>query len=840
MLNFLGDLRLSIRTLAKVPVVVIVTVLSLGFGIALATTIFTMANTFLLRSPTGASGDLHGLVAVYTSQAGGSAHGETSFPDYLSMAERIDALGEASPLDEILAFREGMVRMEVGNDQEESLRVEIVTGNYFDVLSIRPPLGRAFLPEETLVGSAEPVAVISHQMWRHRFGADPAVLGESMALDGIAFTIVGVAPEGMTSLALPLEIDAWLPLGIPGGTYWATPRELADRDDREYGVMGRLRAGATIERTQAQFDLLADALHSEFDAVWEDDLGRPRRLTVLSERGSRVPPGILVGFAALTLMISGMILFIACSNVAGMFLARADQRACEMAVRLALGASRRRLVRLLLTESLVLGLVSGAFGVALAHQAARWAGRMPFLPVGLALKFDFSLDYRVLLFAVFTSVATSVVFGLAPALEASKPSLTPSLKTVTGATGPRPGRFGLRNLLVMGQFAVSLVFLVSAGLVVRTMQITSATDLGVNPARIASMTKWLDEQEYPAPAAQDYFDQVETQLMTLPGVEAVHSTLTAEASLVASVFRLQVEVDGHDTPQGERSMASYNAVTPGYMEMLGIEMLRGRTIAAADEVGSRRVAIVNEAFADRYWPEAGPMGRQFRIVGRRGVRGPMPHEAQAVEIVGVARNASYAGFGSDQSPFVWLAIAQDHAPYCFLHVKSRSSAEAAVMILAREVPVARGELPLIQPTTYEELINLPFMIMAAASRAIGYCGAFALLLAAIGIYGIVSFAVGQRRHEMTIRQAVGAMPQQVIRLILRDGMFSAACGLVAGLVIMLPITRLLATQLPELSPFDPLAVLGSVAVLTTVALVATLIPARRVIRLDAMNILREE
>jgi predicted permease len=839
--DVLGDMRFALRKLMQSPLVVITTVLSLGLGIGVATTVFTVANAVLLRSSVGPAADPDRLAVLYTSQELGGANGPTSFPDYRSMVQAAERLDDQSAFEGLMAYRMGMVTLEDG-DASERLTVEIVTGNYFDVLGVSLPLGRGFEAAETRLGAAEPVAVISYRLWRERFDADPAVLGTVLQIDGVPFTVIGVAPEGLTGRFLSIGVDAWLPLGVPGGIYHATPTELADRDDREYGVMGRLREGSTLEQAQAQMNLLGGALHDEYGAVWQDDLGQPRRLTVLSERDARVPPDArsgLYGFAGLLLLVTGMVLFIACSNVAGIFLARAGQRGREMAIRLALGASRRRLIGMLMTESVILGLLSGALGVLLATQAAQWLEVMPF-PLGLQLRFDFSLDYHVLVFAVFVSMVTSVVFGLTPALEASRPSLVRSLKTVTGASGRRPGRFNLRNVLVIGQVAFSVVFLVSAGLLLRTLQLTSTMDIGIDPQGIASMTKFLPEDEYPGDAATDYFNQLEERLAALPEVEEVHTTLTAEMSILASVYRVQVEVDDHQPGDGERNMVAYNAVTPGYMEMLRIHVVQGRTIAAEDRAGAPRVAVVSRAFADRYWPETDPIGKSFRIVARRGAGDRAEMAPESVRVVGVVADGNYAGLDSEDTPFLWLPIAQDPNPYRFIHVRARGGAQAGVALLRKEVPLEGREVSLIQPSPYEELVGFQYWAMAAASRAFGYLGAFALLLAAVGIYGIVSYAVTRRGHEMAVRRALGAVPRQVVNLVLWDGAFLFGAGLAAGMVLVLPISALLAAEFSQLSPLDPYALGGSITVLLLVTLAATLIPARRALRIDPMNALREE
>ncbi len=828
------DVGYAFRTLRRAPLVGLVTVLSLALGIGASTAVFTIANAFLFQESSGLVG-AEDLVAIYTSGEDGEAWEETSFQDYLSVAEEVDAFRG------VTAYRAGVLTLGEGEGSERVL-VEIVTGNYFDVLGIRPPLGRAFLPEETQLGGARRVIVLSHDEWMTRFGGSRSVLGRTLTLDGEEFTVVGVAPEGLLSRIFRLKVAGWVPVGIPGGTYHSTPQELEDRQDRDYNLMARLAPEANREQAEAQLAVLAARLLRDYPEAWQDDRGNGRSFAVLSEKESRAPPDMraaLAGAAAFLLAVALMILLIACSNVASLFLARAHHRRREMAVRLSLGASRWRVVRMLLAESLLLALAGGAVGIVLARTATASMESLP-LPLDLSIRLDVGMDYRVLLFALTLSVGAAALFGLAPALKASHPDLVPALKTERGVGGRRPGRFGFRSLLVMFQVAGSVILLVTAGLFLRSLRATATLDLGLDPGGVAVMSKQLDPEAIGPEEGRQYFLDLADRLRAVPGVESAELAGNADASLWGIMSRAVIEVPGWEAAEGGLEVVLFNPVTPGYMEMLRMTPVRGRTLDERDRLGAPPVAVVNETFARRYWEGEDPLGKRFTVTGTRFVDTPTDSSPRTLEVVGIMKDFPLSEEGATPPPVFWTSFLQDYLPMMVIHLKGRTSAEAMVRILRQEVEVAQGEIGLIAPSKYEDLVEARFMGYRIGSQVLFSAGIFSLLLAVMGIYGIVSFTVSQRLREMAIRQAIGARRNQVISAVIRDGMTLTAFGMVGGMAVVIPLSFLLRSAFYGVSPLDPLAVAGGVGLLLLAALAATAVPARRIALADPMHVLREE
>ena len=839
MKDSIRDLRHALRSLSKAPMVVLITVVSLALGIGASTSVFTIINAFLFQESTGLE-DSEMLVAVYTSNERGGLYGESSFPDYLDLAE------QAETLEGAVALRAGFMTFTNAADDPEApterLIVEIVTGNYFDVLGIRPPLGRAFLPEETEIGSAHHVIVLSHGAWMDRYGGDPDVLGRTLRLDDKDFTVIGVGPEGLVSRLLRLKVDGWVPFGTPGGIWNATPQELASRRDHDCMILGRMRDGATLEQTQSELTLIAARFQAEYPEAWTDDRGDPRTFTAIPEQESQLPPDARQAMAGLGLILLAgalLILLIACSNVASLFLARAYKRRREMAIRLSMGASRRRLAGMLLTESLILGLAGGAGGILIAWGFAEFMAAIP-LPIDVPLSFDVGLDYTVLGFAVLLSVGAAVIFGLAPALRGSRPNLVPALKADSGDGGRRPGRFGLRNLLVLVQVAASLVLLVPAGLLLRTVQESSSLDVGLNPDRVAIMWKALSEDFHDPEGATRYFQEIEAQLEAFPEVEDVQLSRRADASVLALNDMAVLDIPGYEQPEGRPLVQLYNSITPGYAEMLDLPILRGRSFNDSDGATAPPVALVNEAFVRRYWPESNGLGERFTILERREVDTPTSAPPTPFEVVGVVQDSPPNFPGAMQSPFLWIPFFQDYPSRAIIHVKGRTSAAEMVPLLRREVRLDPGETPLIPAQTYEEAIRGRFMGHEIASELLTYAGLFALILAVIGIYGIVSFAVSQRVREMAIRQAIGARRKEVITSLVWDGMFLTVLGVVVGLALVVPLALVMRSVLYGVEPLDPIAVGGGTGLLIGAAFLASLIPAVRVLSIDPMEVLREE
>jgi len=835
MFDVWNDVKLGLRGLIHEPLILVATVVSLALGIAATTTVFSMANAFLLRPPTT---PMRGeAVAVFTSEGDGELYGDTSYPDYLDVVQGTQAI------DAAFVHRLGGAEIEDSSGRKRLL-VELVGGQYFELMGLDFTLGRGFTAEETPMGAAERLMVLSYGLWHQRFGGDPDILGRTVRLDGRPYTVVGVGPKDFVSPLLGFRIDAWLPMGVPGGIYHVRASGLADRADRQYRVMARLRPGATRLQLQSQLDLLADRLYAEHPAAWSDHRDQPRRLTVLPEKEARLPGPMraVVGSTfGLLLLATGVILLIACSNVACLFLARAHARRRELAIRLALGAGRRRLLVMLMAEALVPALVAGALGGLLAARVCTAFGSV-MLPIGFPLQFDFQLDHRVLAFTLGVSLLTSLLFGLFPALEGARPDLVTSLKADAG-TGDcggrkRPGHLGLRRLLVVGQVAASLAFVVGAALALRGLQQVTAADVGIDLENNALMTRDLPEDQFSAEEAQLYLRTIVERLRRRPEVADAHVSTSAELTFLTYVHQTPVEVEGFERGTNEPTVFSNNAVTPGYLEMLGLPLQRGRTIDERDRPGAPLAAVVNEAFVDRFWPGDSGLGRHFRVPRGDSGLASKGTTYRSYEVVGVVADGRYNALLGGGGPYFWTSLSQNPSHRVVLHVRARATAEEAVRALREEVELAPGESANLLPMHYRELAEIELMLPRAISRLLGWGGVFGMVLAVFGIYGVVTFTVRLRRHEMAIRQAMGARPRQVVWALVRDGLSLSLWGLVVGLLIALPVAAFLRSRLYGVSPLDPVVIGTCATVLLLAALVASFVPARQLSKADAMQILR--
>jgi predicted permease len=834
MSHVLSDVRFGLRSLTKTPLATLVTVVSLSLGIGATTTVFTVTNALLFRQQGGQTPS-EDLVTVYTSEADGDIYGQNSFPDFQNAFDDVTAFRAAT------AIRLGAVNMGEATPPRRLL-AEIVTGDYFRVLGIPLRLGRGFLPEETIVGSAERIVVISHRLWQEQFSESPEALGQTLRLNGHDFTVVGIAPEGMVSRLLALKVDVWVPIGMPGGTFRATPEALENRGDRDFQVVARLKEAATIEQAQAQLSVLGGRLSSAHPDEWTDDRGNARVFTVLSDAESRIPPNLKLAIGALSgflFAIAGTILLIACTNVAGIFLARAEQRQREMAVRASLGAGRLRLIAMLITESLLPALAGGTAGILLAIAASRAMGTFS-LPMGIPIEFDFSVDHRVLAFVFAVSVASCLFFGLVPALRASRPNLVPSLKSVCGSGGRKAGRFGLRNILIVGQVALSLVLLVSAALSIRTVQGATNMDLGFDVERIALMSKRLPREAATPEARVQSAKDLAGQLSAHPEVEEAHLTRVAEGTLFSNLANASVSVGAYEPSESELTTVSYNTVTPGYLKMLGIHLLGGRTFTDADVLGASAVAVVNESFMRRFWPGASGLGRRFTAASRRGGQDLTGEPEKTFEVIGVVADGRYVDIEDTAVPYFWTSLYQDSPEDVLIHVKGRTSAESMLEVLRTEVRLDDDELPMILPSTFEGMTSVAAAMYRILGKILGAGGLFGLILVSVGIYGIVSYSVTQRAREMAIRQAIGAQRAHVVRSVARDGIKLSVVGSLVGLAIAVPLVRVGESTTFGVSPLDPVAFTFGVCLLLAAAVAASLVPARRITKLDPMKLLRED
>jgi predicted permease len=827
------DLSYAARTLVKSPGFAAVAILSLALGIGANTAIFSFVNAVLLRQLPVAEPSR--LVYVYSANRT-SPYNVSSYPDYVDFRDRNDVFsGLAASAPVTVSFTDG--------GQADAVSGSIVSGNYFDVLGVRAAAGRTFTAEEDRTPGERPVVVISHRLWQSRFGGDAGVVGRQMIMNGQQFTVVGVAPAGFDGAQVGQTSDIYVPMAMqalvrpPRGGYSGemNPDLLTKRNPRWLVMVGRLKPGVTPQQAQAAASALAAQLATAYPdsnkdvtaAVWQVSKGDP------NQRGT------LLSVAGLLLAVVGLVLLIACANVANLLLARAASRRKEISIRLALGASRARLVRQLLTESVLLALIGGAFGLLLAVWLIGAAQTYPPPANVFPVAFDFTLDRSVLAFTLVLSLATGVVFGVAPALQASKPDLVAALKDetplVAGQGGTFLRRLSLRNLLVVAQVALSLVLLISAGLFLRSMRQAQRIDPGFDPAHALTMPLNINLLRYTKAQGQEFYRRVLENVQALPGVES--ATLTRTPPLSGASRESSVTLAGA-TPtervRGGESTGSVNlssnstlasSVALNYFQTLNIPLVRGRDFTSQDREGAPGVAIVNETFAARYFPGQDALGQRVSLGGEKG---------PWLEIVGVARDGKYISVGESPAPFLYQPLAQRHESGMSLIVRTKGDPAASIGAVRGAVQSVERNLPTANLRPMRELLAQSLFPARVGALLLAGFGLLALVLASIGLYGVMSYSVSRRTREIGIRMALGAQRGDVLRLVLREGMTLVGAGVVVGLAAAFATTRLLAGFLYGVSPTDPLAFAGIALLLTAVALVASFLPARRASRVDPM------
>jgi len=814
------DVRYGARMLANSPGFTLIVVLTLALGIGANGTIFSLVNALLLRPLPVDKPDQ--LTAVYTSDFSSGDYGGSSYPDYVDFRDRNDVL------EGLVAYQPRPFSLSVNNVTERAFG-EVVSGNYFSVLGVKLALGRGFLPEEDRVPGTHPVVVISHQLWRGRYGGDPGVIGRSLTLNGHPFTIVGVAAENYSGLIRGIGETLWVPAMM---TDQVSPgrRSLTSRGDRGWLLMGRLREGVTIGQARAAFRLIAEHLYRAWPREWANIRQESRAISLLPESEARVMPQFrlpLALFMALLMAVVGLVLLISCANVANLLLARAAGRRKEIAVRLSLGAGRGRLIRQLLTESLLLAAAGGAAGLLLAVWGADLL--MAFKPpVEFPIAIDVSLDWRVFGFTLGASLVTGLLFGLAPALTASRPDLVAALKD--GAGGAGRGR--LRGALVVAQVALSLLLLICSGLCLRSLRNAGAIDPGFDADDLLALSMDLGLQGYDEAAGRNFSRQLLERVRALPGVES--ASLAEYLPLGMGGSRRGITIEGYTPRPGESTEVGSSAVAPGYVETLRIPLLRGRAFGAEDRPGAPGVVMVNEAFARRYWPGQDPIGKRIEM-GINNSNG-----APRLTVVGVVKDGKYVTLGEEVTPFFYLNLAQRYEAAPTLVVRTRGNPFDDLAAVRREVGALDRHLPLYDVKTVRQHLGLALLPARLAGSALGVFGLMALVLAAAGIYGVMSCAVAQRTREIGIRMALGARVVDVLKLIVRQGMRLVVIGLVIGLLAAMALTRVMASLLYGVSATDPLTFTLIAALLTVVALLACWVPARRAAKVDPLVALRRE
>ncbi len=800
------DLRGGWRALARTPGVTAAILASLGLGIGVVATAYAWYEGWVVR-PIPQAAAQERLVWLNT-QAPGGATWSVSYPASTEWRQQF------TTLDDLAAFNMVQVGLREAGATDRLFGL-LVTANYFDLLGVRPILGRGFLPAEE--DGAPQVAVLGHALWQRRFRGDPGIVGTRLNLGGYDFTVVGVAPPRFGGSYPGLTFDLFLPLTTAGLFMDRGAAQLQERGSQWLDAFGRLAPGATLAQARAE----AAAIGARLEEIHPDEALTPV-LTALSDAG---PSGTLGPVLLAQLGITGLVLLIACANVANLLLARATARQREISVRMAIGAARGQIIRQLLVEGFLLAVGGGVLGLLMAHWGRNLM--LAFIPPApFPLGADLVISARIVAFTALVTLATVLLFGLVPALRASRPDLVAALKegAVGGGHGSR-----LRGVLVAGQVALSLVALVSAGLFVRGLQRAATVDPGyADPARLLLVTSDLRlSGSLDSAGATATLERALARLRAVPGV--THASTSHFVPLgFGGNSSSGIRVPGYVPAEDENMSVQYAVVSPGYFETMGLPLVAGRPIEESDRAATAPVAVVNEAFARRFLAGREPVGQEFRQGGRN------------VRVVGVVRDARYQRLDEVPYPLIYRPFDQAYRTDVTFHLRTAGDPAPMVETLRRELAAVAPDLPFLDPRTLVQQMVPATIVQRIGAAVLGIFGGLALLLSAVGIYGVVAYSVAQRTRELGVRVALGATAPAVIRLVLGHGLRLTGAGILVGGLLALGAGRLLRSQLFGLNPADPLTFGVLIVALGGVALLASLLPARRAARVDPVVALKGE
>jgi macrolide transport system ATP-binding/permease protein len=818
--SMIHDLRYALRMLQRNPGFALVAIVSLALGIGANTAIFSLAD-FLLVRPLAVPN--HSAIMVAQSQFRGESLGNIfqysglSNPDFEDLRKKSNSF---AGLTASQFFQFGFAPDKTAQPQMKF--GALVSGNFFDVLGVRPDLGRSFRPDEDKVPGRDAVVVLGHDLWETEFASDPGVVGRSIFLNGLPFQVVGVAPESFTGADAFIRADLYVPLAMqPALAGGSEQSELEMRGVRGLMALGRLKPGVRMGQAAAETRVIGQQLAQAYPKT-----NRTCSLEVMTYRQSQmIKPIVKLVLSLLGLAV--VVLLIACANVMNLMLSRASARAREIAVRLAMGAGRVRLIRQLLTESLMIAILGGGLGLVLAQAGAHQFSQIR-IPIDVPVVIDVKLDPQVLLFALLVSVASALLFGLAPALQSTQTDLVPALKSGGAAPGTR--RLLGRNTLVMAQVAGSLVLLVLATQAYRGVMIVLSSPAGFRTDHIlmASFNPALARDS--TEQTQEFYRRLQERARTLPGVKS--AALAQAMPMVPASLAIRVIPEGVQLATGTEAVSVFsNTVSEGYFRTLGVPLVKGREFEVTDRADSERVVIVNEQFAHKYYPNQDAIGKRLRL---NSAEGPF------AEIVGVAKQSKYVFTIEPPMEYIYLPLAQNPAAAMTLMLESEGPSAGLSGPLRDLVRSLDSRQPIYGVRTMEEFFDVrAHKTLGLFVEAIAGLGVLGLVLALVGLYGLMTYSVSLRQREIGIRMAVGADPATVVGMVLRQGMILAGSGVVIGLSLSLAASKPLAAMVHGRGFSLPLVALVTIALLAMAALGAY-IPARRASRVDPNTVLRQE
>ena len=819
------DLKHGVRQLFQSPAFAAAAIGSLALGIGLNVTIFSVVNAVLLRSQAFERPDR--LVEIYSGLSKDFPQLTTSYPDLQDIERGADALSglAASSYVRGILSTGGKGALVTG---------ETISAGFFRVLGMPIPIGREFREDENRTPNASPVIIVSHGLWQRSLGGSPDVIGATLRISGVEYTVVGVAPRQFTGTVPGIVADFWVPLMMVerfsfSGVQSSTDEDpgtsrLTRRGNRWLIVKGRLKEGRSIEALRAQLETIYARLRSDYPLTNKDVT-----VSVVPSAGVRFHPMLDGYFRAasggLTIAVA-LVLLIACGNVAGLLLARATARRRELAIRAAIGASRGRLIRQLLAEGLVLAVAGGVLGLAIAWWVTgALQGLMSTDVFPIPISFEFAIDRSVLMFAMAASLVTAMVFGLAPAWSASRPELVPALKA--SAEGDERTRFSTRDVLVLGQVTLSTVLLVAGALLARGLVAAQSTDLGYDPRPLSSLTFNLEMNGYDEVRGKAFAERALETLRALPGVIAVSTA--SRLPLSPDINMDGLRVPGHHTAEEQETPIDTVTVGPDYFTTVNVPIVAGRAFTPEDGPPNRRVLIVNETLARQYWPDGNALGQR---VYRGGYHTP------AWEIVGIARDHKVRSVGENPRPYMHLPDQPDRA-LGFI-VRTATPAESALPMLRNALWSLEPDIVFTEDVPAEQVAATTVLPTRIGAIVLGAFGILALILAAIGLYGVVAYSVSRRTREIGIRMALGAPRAAVLRVLASRGAVVTVAGLAIGALVGAAVGRLLTAMLYGIGAFDPIAFGMAAAVLLAITGVANFVPALAAMRVDPVRALRAE